>query len=389
MNKAERALRIAMVVPYDITEPGGVKQHAFDLADSLRKLGDEVTLIGPASWSIEEPHYCQFAGVMNIVSNGSDNRIGALVSGREVRRYFRKHAFDIIHVHEPLTPGLPYYVAWATRGVPKIATFHAYAEHSSRSLLLGRAFCSPLILPLIHHAIAVSEPAGRHAHINWKRPLPIVPIGIQTERFYPEPSTLPPTLRLLFVGRHSDERKGFRYLIQAFRSLLASGVPATLEVVGDGTPALDLIEPGVICRGRLSEHDLVYRYQNCDIFIAPSTSSESFGLVLLQAMAVGCAIICSNIEGYRQLAISSGCLLIPPADALALQSAIENLASKPSLRMAMGESNHTYAQAFDCKKLAPLVRREYLQAIEFCRLRALRRCNRRPVSSQKDRNSIG
>jgi phosphatidylinositol alpha-mannosyltransferase len=288
-----------------------------------------------------------------------------------VYRYFRTHAFDIIHLHEPFIPILPYYIAWATCGVPKIATFHAYSEQSTKALLLGRAIFSPLILPLIHRAIAVSAPAERHARINWKRPMSIIPNGIRLRRFESQFSFAPSVVvRLLFVGRRSDERKGFRFLLDAVRHLLARGLPITLDVIGDGNLKPTTAESGVVYHGRLSEPELDRWYQACDILIAPSTGSESFGLVLLEAMSAGIPVICSNIDGYRQLANPQGCILFEPADVGALAHAIESLVFQPMKRQAMGKSNRDYAQIFDWKQLSPIVRNEYLHVI-FGRERGL------------------
>ncbi len=136
-------LRILIVVPYDLAEPGGgVKHHALGLARVLRARGDTVMVAGPTSKPVQEPHMVGFRGVVNVQFNGSANRIGLFVNPLAVRRFLRRHRFDIIHVRT-LSRGLPYWIAWLSKSVCKICTFHAYAEHPSLSLRVGQRLSAP------------------------------------------------------------------------------------------------------------------------------------------------------------------------------------------------------------------------------------------------------
>jgi phosphatidyl-myo-inositol alpha-mannosyltransferase len=352
-----------MLVGYDLSEPGGVKHHAQELAQSLRARGDQVWVVGPSSRPVGGKHVAAFRGVWRAVSNGSDNAFGLLVAPWQVWWFFRRHRFDVIHIHEPLLPSLAYWAIWATPGTPHIATFHAFGEDRPTPLQAAARLGSLTVYPLIQRAIAVSSAAADYAGRTWSRAITVIPNGVSTQFFSPSPSTSSEVLRLLFVGRLSDERKGIKYLLEAFGEARKRGVAATLDVVGEnhGTPAVPI--EGVTYRGRVPLDQLVERYRACDVFVAPSTGQESFGIVLLEAMACGKAIVCSDIDGYRTTAAHEGALLVPPRDVGALALAIETLAADPVAVRRMGESNRTRSLAYDWASVAAHLREEYLLAI--------------------------
>ena len=365
-----RPLHIGMVITYDLCEPGGgVKQHARQLAEALREGGDCVTLFGPSSRSIEDPQIRGFRGVVDISSNGAGNRLGIFVSPFALWRFIRQQRFDVLHIHEPLPPVVPYYAAWLSPGIPKIATFHAYSERSSRLLLVARRCFAPFILPFIHRGIAVSEPALRHARIDWRGPLNVIPNGILAKSFPPGAHrTSPRDIRVLFVGRTVDERKGYGYLLEAVARTRAKGVEIQLHLVGEKDPrTATRLPPYVVHHGPLSEPELAEQYRASDLFIAPSTGQESFGLVLLEAMSAARPIICSDIDGYRQVANPHGTRWVPPRDAEALSIAIMELAAHPDERGKMGDSNANYVKRFEWSRLTPKIRNEYLHTIADCR----------------------
>ncbi|MBI5543383.1 MAG: glycosyltransferase family 4 protein [Deltaproteobacteria bacterium] len=359
-------LRICMMVTYDLTpRGGGVKVHAVRLAQALRRLGDEVTIIGPASAPVSEPGMHGLRGVVNVPSNGSDNYLGIFVCPYQIRRFFREHAFDVIHVHEPHNPTLSYWSTWMTRDIPHVATFHAFAEQESRSRLFARRFFGTTLLPWFQRAIAVSPAASRYASQAWKGPLSIIPNGVPTSLFRPAPPRDQLPLRLLFVGRLGDERKGVRFLIEAYERLQRRGVPVTLDVVGElgGAPTPPAL-PGLTYHGSVDFQQLVERYHQCDVLVAPSTGQESFGIILLEAMASAKPIICSDIEGYRQVVVREGSLLTPPGDAAALEQQIESfVALEPALRRRMGAANLAHVQQYDWDNIARSVRGEYQLAM--------------------------
>src|SRR5260221_10775414 len=270
-------LRVCMMVTYDLASlGGGVKQHAVHLGASLRRCGDDVTLVGPSSEPIDEPDVVTFGGIVNVPNNGSDNMLGLLVSPRAVAAFFREHRFDVIHVHEPLNPTLSYWAVWATRQLPHVATFHAYAESEPGVLGWARKASGSTIFPFFQRAIAVSDPAARYAARAWRGPLSIIPNGVSTRTFTPGAARRSEAVRLLFVGRLGDRRKGARFLFDAYSGLLAKGHAVTLDVVGElgGAPPPPAL-PGLRYHGAVANTLLADLYRQCDVFVAPSTGQES------------------------------------------------------------------------------------------------------------------
>ena len=369
----EPRLRVCMMVTYDMASPGGgVKQHALHLAASLRRLGDEVMLVGPSSVPTDEPDVHSFGGIVNIPANGSDNNLGLFVSPRAIARFFRTHPFDVIHIHEPLQPALSYWSVWLTRRIPHVATFHAFMEQEPLALRWARRAFAVTLLPWIQRAIAVSEPAARYASYVWRRELPIIPNGVPTGIFTPPAPGVHaqgPQVKLLFVGRIGDSRKGARFLFEAYAGLVARALPVTLDVVGElgqAEPPPEL--PGLTYHGPVPFARLAELYRACDVFVAPSTGGESFGIVLLEAMASGKPLVCSDIEGYRQVATTEGSTLVAPSDARALEDALARVVmTDPDTRRRHGELNRRHAEAFDYDRLAERVRREYRLAIAALR----------------------
>jgi phosphatidyl-myo-inositol alpha-mannosyltransferase len=361
-------LRVGMVVAYDLAEPGGVKHHAFELARALRARGDDVTLIGPSSGPVDGA--VVFGGIANVVSNGSDNRLGLFVPPWRIWRYFRQQKFDILHLHDPLLPALPYWAILGAGRTARVATFHAYGEHLS-ALLRGaaRGFAA-LQFPFIHHAMAVSPAAAQHAAANWRRPMEIVPNGVRTDLFVPGGhSSGRGPLRLLFVGRGSDERKGLGYLVEAFRQARGLGLDVELSVVGDNTRSAQLPEMrGVRYHGVVSRKRLVEEYQRCDVFVAPSTGQESFGIVLLEAMACGKPVICSDIQGYRTTVDRASAMMVRPGNVPDLVAAIRHMTEVRGNFASIAEVNRRHAERYDWSRVAVDVRGEYLQALMTAQL---------------------
>src|SRR5882724_8586977 len=145
------AMRICLVTPYDLSRHGGVNKHVLGLASALRRMGDEVEVIGPASDELTKPgpspaaRVTGFGGGVSIDGNGSENRLGIWTSPFQIWSYFRRHSFDVIHVHEPLLPLLPYYALWSADARVRFATFHCYTEHESRRSRWARQLMAPYL----------------------------------------------------------------------------------------------------------------------------------------------------------------------------------------------------------------------------------------------------
>ena len=335
----------------------------------MRGRGDDVTVIGPLHRGQREPGAHGFGGVVNIPANGGANRIAILTPPWAVRRFFRSRSFDVVHVHEPLVPLLPYYSLWFSPGAAHVCTFHMYAEHEPRGSRVARALLGRAAFPSYQRAIAVSRAAAGYAELAWKRDLALIPNGVSTGVFVPGarrarvPRAGDP-LRLLFVGRWDDRRKGLRFLLEAHARLRSARLPVTLDVVGAGTPGRVPLPAGVTFHGVVpSTATLARHYRDCDVFVSPALGQESFGMVLLEAMSCGRPVVCSDIAGYRQLADARGARLVPPGDVDALAGAIAALARDPAARRAMGERNRARAEAYDWHDVADQTRSLYVEAI--------------------------
>jgi phosphatidyl-myo-inositol alpha-mannosyltransferase len=367
--RKEAPLRVCIVAPYDLsTRGGGVKHHIFGLAGALRARGDSVTILGPASHPMDEAGLVTTGGIVSLESNGSGNAMPLFASPFETLRFFQSRTFDVIHVQEPSIPSLAYWATWLTPGIPKLCTFHAYADAPPLLLRIGQKLFGALQYPFYARGLAVSHAAAEYAARAWKRPLSIVPNGVDTQLFTPRASTAEHSgLRLLFVGRLADARKGWSVMLEAYRRLLARGVNVSLDVVGDasGVPALPAL-PGLHAYGPLPVSELVDRYRACDLFVAPSLSQESFGIVLLEAMATGRAIVCSDIRGYREVAKPDGAAFVSPNDPEQLAATILALTLDPVRRIAMQAFNLESVTAYRWPILAEQVREHYLAAIASC-----------------------
>lgn len=377
-------MKICLVSPYDLSLPGGVNKHVRSLAERLRAKGDAVEVMGPAT-STEGlgAHVTGFRGVVSIHANNSDNRIGLFTSPAAVARYMRQGAFDVVHVHEPLTPPLPFYVVRASKAAARICTFHRYSEDEGFATRTARRILASH-LRAYDTGIAVSEPAAQYARVAWPRELTIVPNGVDAGFFAPPDGRAAASgtgplkpLKLLFVGQRMDQRKGFSVLLQAFDRIRANGVEASLDVVGYGgtidangrhqDPPTNL--PGVTFHGILDEAGLRRLMHSVDALVAPALGCESFGMVLIEAMAAGRAVVCSDIEGYRQVASPDGTVLVPPGDAGRLADALAELARSPERWVPMGEGNAVYARQYDWGLVASQVRAVYSRAVEAAAVR--------------------
>jgi phosphatidylinositol alpha-mannosyltransferase len=362
-------IKVCIVVPYDLRFSGGVQKHALNLAQALRRMGDSVDVIGPCSGRavLSEGVY-GFRGVVNLPANGSANQMGLLTFPWTVRRRVRRGHYDVVHLMEPEVPFLPWYANWFAGDSVRIATFHSFGERTVATRLARTWICRPQ-LRLIDRGIAVSDAAARTARHAWPRPVTIIPNGVDTSVFSPTTfdaahSSKPGPTRLLFVGHWQDPRKGLPILLEAFDRLRASGVDVTLDIVGHGSPAERRESPHITYHGAVDADSRLARlYHSAEIFIAPSTGQESFGIVLLEAMASGRPIVCSDIEGYRGVVRPDGARLVPPRAVGPLADAIAELVRNQPLRRRMGTFNRQRSLSFDWNLVAGSVRAEYLEAL--------------------------
>ena len=356
-------MKIGLVTPYEYPFPGGVTEHVFYLDHCFREAGHQVRIIAPTSEDAQDvaDNVIRIStSITSIPFSGSVSRV--TLSPRiylPVKRLLRKERFDVLHIHEPLTPTLSLFVLRHSRTVV-VGTFHAYREKRHMAL----ETIAPLVEPLMDKLdarICVSEAAMEQVSHYFPGDYMVIPNGIDVQRFA-DPQLGPierfndgrPTI--LFVGR-LEKRKGFRFLIRAMPYVLEAFPEARLIVAGaydkeDKEPFVRYARmhglSGVKFVGRVSLEDLPRYYKTCDVFCAPSTGFESFGIVLLEAMAAGKPIVATDIPGYRSI-MEDGQegLMVEPEDAHALAEAITALLGDAALRSEMGARGRRKAAGYD------------------------------------------
>lgn len=380
-------MRIAMVSPYDYPYPGGVTKHITNLAESFRRRGHQVSVIAASSRSAEKmpPNVIRISRfVVPIPYSGSVARVSfSPWIARRFRALLQQHAFDVVHLHEPTTPTLPWAAACQTQKLSPqtavVGTFHAYRESPSFPYSCARPVFARVINRL-DARIAVSPAARDYISAYFPGSYKVVPNGVDVTLFgnptHPPLSQFSEGLNILFVGR-LDPRKGFRYLISAYARVKTALPQARLLVVGpysarERRPFEQKLRSmrlnDVHFTGYMPDKELARYYQSSQVLCAPSTGFESFGMVLLEAMAAGTPILASDIEGYRKVVKHRGeGLLVPPKDTAALADGLIYLLQRPELRQAMGQRGQATASRYDWGRVADRVLDCYCEAMEWKR----------------------
>jgi phosphatidylinositol alpha-mannosyltransferase len=285
----------------------------------------------------------------------------------KVRALLKKEQFDIIHLHEPMAPILPLCVLEFSKSV-NVGTFHA--SYSRQHLY---RFTSPIIKrwqKRLHGNIAVSPAARRYVNNTFPGDYEIIPNGIDFKHFSGNVSPLPQyqdgKLNILFVGR-LEKRKGLQYLLEAYSKLKWEIPNIRLIVVGPGNPDKESYRilsshnlQDVDFVGKVSYDDLPRYYASADIFCSPATGAESFGIVLLEAMAAGKPVVASDIEGFRGVMTDGEHgLLVPKKDSDALADALGKLARDPELRSKLGGQGNRTAEEYRWEVVAGRVEKYY------------------------------
>ncbi len=372
-------VKIAQVTPYDFHHPGGVAEHIIHLREQFIQLGHEVVVMSPRSTKggiqIEDGFY-GIGRTISIPGNGSKVRLTFDVTlYNAVKEMMRREQFDVIHLHEPLTPVLPAMVLLNSHST-NVATFHAYRDSSAWYSAL-KPYLS-FLLSRLDEKIAVSEPAREFNRQYFEGPFDVIPNGIDTTRFREEHEPFPwardGAPRILFVGRYEEQRKGFKYLLRAMPLIRQQFPEARLVVVGNGRPEKyeEVISRygiwGVDFVGMVPAEQLPRYYASCDLFCAPSIHGESFGIILLEAMASGKPVIASDIPGYASV-MTDGRegLLAEPRDPTSIALAIVRLLSDDALKRRVAEQGLKTAAHYAW----PSVARQVLQTYEVARERSL------------------
>jgi phosphatidylinositol alpha-mannosyltransferase len=362
-------VRIGIVCPYSLQTPGGVQNHVHDLAESLIDLGHTVSVLAPADEDEPLPPYVVPAGrAVPVRYNGSVARLAfGPISATRVRRWLTAGRFDVVHVHEPISPSLSMLAVLYSRS-PVVATFHT-AMTRSRAIVAAQGLLQ-LVLEKITARIAVSDLARRVQveHLDggaWE-----IPNGVAVARFAgaePLPGWPGEAGTIGFLGRFTEPRKGFPILLDAYRRVAAARPGVRLLVAGPG--GVDELDeappPGVTFLGKVSEQDKARMLRSVDIYVAPNTHGESFGMILTEAMAAGTAIVASDLDAFRRV-LDGGRAgeLFPTGDAAALAGALERLLADPGRRAALAGRARQVVAGFDWPLVAQRVLEVYTTAIE-------------------------
>jgi phosphatidylinositol alpha-mannosyltransferase len=381
-------MRVGLVSPYDFASPGGVNDHVRYLAKQLRQLGHETRIFAPSSRSdidFDTARFYRIGTPIAVPANASVARITlSFHLANRVAAIIEKERFDVLHFHEPLMPALPMTMLKMST-TANVGTFHAFARSN-----LGYYYGRPLLQPYlehIHQAIAVSEPARAFVNRYFPDfPMRVIPNGIDLDTFKPGLAPIrhlrDDKINILFVGR-LEKRKGLGDLLRAYRFIQSRGPSIRLIIVGDG-PLRGNVDsyiarhrlPNVITAGYVPESVKPRYYGSADIFCAPATGAESFGIVLLEALASGLPVVATEIPGYMSvLEPGRDSLTVQPRSWRELAASLVVLARDAELRRRMGDYAREKAWRYSWPSVASNVIGIYEEAREVAA--------RQPAKDQK------
>jgi phosphatidylinositol alpha-mannosyltransferase len=361
-------MRVALVAPYDLSVAGGVNNQIRAQASALRGLGHDVRIFGPASGALADGEVA-LGRTVKVTLGGTESGLGVDPRACGAVRRMLRESFDVVHVHEPLTPLVPWLVLLGARA-PLVGTFHVHREGGHRLYAATSWALQPLARRL-RARIAVSDAARRTVEPHFPGRYEIVPNGIDVRRFQiarPRPAIMTADRRwVLCVGR-LEPRKGVDVLIYAMSRVQKRAPEAALLLVGDGSERQRLeglaraIGISATFVGALPDDDMVACLQATDIVCSPALGGESFGIVLLEAMASGKPIVASRIEGYAELIGTADCArLVPPGEDGALATELLDLITNEVLRHRLGACGAEDVRQYDwdaiAKQLGDIYRR--------------------------------
>ncbi|MFE1171796.1 glycosyltransferase family 4 protein [Streptomyces sp. NPDC058773] len=347
-------MKIGIVCPYAWDVPGGVQFHIRDLADHLIHLGHEVSVLAPADDETPLPPYVVSAGrAVPVPYNGSVARLNfGFLSAARVRRWLQQGAFDVIHIHEPASPSLGLLSCWAAQG-PIVATFHT-SNPRSRAMIAAYPILQPA-LEKISARIAVSEYARRTLVEHLGGDAVVIPNGVDVDFFATaEPKAEWQGRTIGFIGRIDEPRKGLPVLMDALPAILTAVPDARLLVAGRGDEeeAVAALPADLRSRveflGMVSDEDKARLLRSVDLYVAPNTGGESFGIILVEAMSAGAPVLASDLDAFAQvLDQGEAGELFTNEDAEALAAAAVRLLGDPARLAELRERGARHVRRFD------------------------------------------
>ncbi|NKS63796.1 glycosyltransferase [Rhodococcus hoagii] len=360
-------MKIGMVCPYSFDVPGGVQAHVVELAQVLIERGHKVSVLAPASEGTDLPDFVVSAGrAVAIPYNGSVARLTfGPVSYARVRRWIADNDFDVLHIHEPNAPSLSMLAMKIAEG-PIVATFHT---STTKSLVLS-TFQSVLqpYLEKISGRIAVSELARRWQVESLGSDAVEIPNGVDVPAFAnaaPLPGYPRPGRTVLFLGRYDEPRKGMAVLLGALPALVEKYPDLEILVVGRGDEEKLRKEAGRFAGhlrllGQVSDAEKASALRSVDVYCAPNLGGESFGIVLVEAMAAGAPVVASELDAFRRvLRDGTAGLLVPVGDSAALAAAIDSVLGDEDRRRALTDVASVVVGEYDWPVVAEQILRVY------------------------------
>jgi phosphatidylinositol alpha-mannosyltransferase len=352
-------LRVGIVCPYSWDVPGGVQTHVRDLAHALMDHGHVVSVLAPGDDEPDEDFVYPAGRAVPVHYNGSVARLAfGPLSAQRVRRWIDEGAFDVLHVHEPAAPSVSLVACWAAEG-PMVGTFHT-SNPRSRAMTVGANILQTAVEKL-GARIAVSEPARQTLREHLGVDSVVIPNGVDVTAYAEaKPLEVMPagSETVAFLGRLDEPRKGFEVLARAIPAIVRARPQARFLVVGPGDPEEALAGlPGPMVErihllGRVSDEDKARALATADVFVAPNTGGESFGIVLLEAMSAGAPVVASDLEAFARV-LDHGRVgrLFPNGDAQALARSVVELLQHPEQRAELSDAGLHQAYRFDWSRV--------------------------------------
>ncbi len=368
-------MRVGLVSPYDFASPGGVNDHIRNMGVQLQRLGHETRIFAPSSRAdvdFDSARFYRIGTPIAIPVNDSVARITlSFHLANQVAAIIADERFDVLHFHEPLMPALPMTMLRLST-TANVGTFHAYAR-SNVGYYYGRPLLQPYLAHL-HRGIAVSEPARAFVNRYFPDfPLHVIPNGVDLDLYRPGLAPIrhlrDENLNILFVGR-LEKRKGLGDLLRAYRAMLPRVPRSRLIIVGDG-PLRGRVEsyiarhrlPNVVMAGYVPESVKPRYYNSADIFCAPATGAESFGIVLLEALATGLPVVATEVPGYMSvLEPGKDSVTVQPKNWRELAASLVILARDPEMRRRLADYAQQKAGRYSWDRVASEVIEVYHEA---------------------------
>lgn len=371
-------MKIGLVCPYDVFRGGGVQEHVLAQADELRRRGHTVKILTPQvrGFTGRKPKDIIFIGKSTKVRTPikTSNEWGAILKRDHVIETLEKESFDIIHIHEPELPIIGAQIV-SVATCPIVATFHALFPDTLAGWTVEaiRTQYSKTVYDHLTEITSVTEDAAAFVRERTNRPVTIIPNGIDLKKFNPalyvRRQTGGKRRTILYVGR-LEKRKGVKYLIRAYEKLCEKHNDLELLIAGDGEEREKLEDivrfrdiPHVKFLGYISEKQKIKLLAECDLYCSPALYGESFGIVLLEAMAMGAVTVAGNNPGYSTVLVDEGASsLVDPKDTPRMAHRLEMMLYDTAQREVWKKWAKARVKLFDYAKIVDAYEKVYERA---------------------------